>query len=93
MYESSSQASFKKLLKIIKSVHDFEESHAKGKTDDQGNAHVKKYVLGTKKDIKPIAKVLSDEDFKNLMDLNIGFNTIEINEVSALSGHGIREVF
>ena len=80
-------------MRIIKSVHEFEESHAKGKTDSDGSAHVKKYILGTKKDIKPPKKTLDDDDLSSLQQYDAGGKTIYIDEVSALSAYGVREIF
>ena len=65
VYNSADKNSFTKLLKIIKSVHDFEESYSKGRAQD-GSLHVMKYVLGSKKDLKPHKQVLSDEELEQL---------------------------
>ena len=52
VYNSAEVSSFKKLLKIFKSVHEFEEAQALGKGEDEIQ-RVYKYVIGTKKDLKP----------------------------------------
>lgn len=93
VYNSADKHSFKKLMRIIKSVHEFEESHAKGKTDSDGSAHVKKYILGTKKDLKPPKKTLDDDDLASLQQFDAGGKTIYIDEVSALSAYGVNEIF
>ena len=47
---------------------DFEKSNNLGrKEDDEGSAaKIMKYVVGSKKDLKPQKKVLDEEDLKNL---------------------------
>lgn len=48
---------------MIATVTEFEKSNALGaKDDEEDNSKVMKYVLGTKKDIKPHKKVLEQED-------------------------------
>lgn len=63
VYDASNRDSFKKLIKMIATVTEFEKSNALGaKDDEEDNSKVMKYVLGTKKDIKPHKKVLEQED-------------------------------
>ena len=65
MYDASDKNSFTKLLKIIKAVHEFEESNALGKEDEEGS-RVQKYVIGTKKDLKREKRVLDIDDMREL---------------------------
>jgi GTPase SAR1 family protein len=68
VYDASDQNSFKKLLKIIQSVIEFERSNALGLklADEEQAPKVMKYVLGTKKDLKSKKKVLEEEDLRAL---------------------------
>lgn len=68
-----------------------EESLALGHEDDP-NARVKKYVIGTKKDLKQQKKLLTVEDMQGLAEFN-HYDTIRLQEVSALTAYGIQEVF
>ena len=54
VYDAHDVTSFRKLLKIIRSVHEFETSNNLGvKADENGDDNkVWKYVLGSKKDLK-----------------------------------------
>ena len=50
-------------MRIIQSVVEQERSNALGQKDDEESSpYVMKYVVGTKKDLKPQKKVLSVED-------------------------------
>ena len=107
VYNSAEPETFTKLLKIIQSVHEMEESLdqifqaslrevffvslALGHEDDP-NARVKKYVIGTKKDLKQQKKLLTVEDMQKLAEFN-HYDTIRLQEVSALTAYGIQEVF
>ena len=91
VYNSAEPETFQKLLKIIRSVHEMEESLALGHEDDP-NARVKKYVIGTKKDLKQQKKLLTVEDMQGLAEFN-HYDTIRLQEVSALTAYGIQEVF
>lgn len=91
MYDSGKRESFQKLLKIIKSVYDFESSYNLGKKDDDDDK-VYKYVLGTKKDLKEHKRVLTDEDMEALYNYNED-HSISLQEVSALTAYGVDEVF
>lgn len=90
VYNSADKGSFTKLLKIIRSVHDFEESYAKGRSGD--GLYVMKYVLGSKKDLKPHKQVLEDRELEELNTLN-SHDKINLQEISALTAYGIKEVF
>ena len=73
-------------------MHEFEEAEALGKEEEDSNMRVHKYVIGTKKDLKPSKKVLSEEDMTTLQSYNSN-NTISLQEVSSLTAYGIQEVF
>jgi len=75
-------------------VIEFERSNALGrKEDDEDSApKVMKYVLGTKKDLKPQKKVLEEEDLRALQGWDDN-DTVSLQEVSALTNYGIHEVF
>ena len=91
VYDSSDVNSFRKLLKIIQSVSEFEESYALGKEEEDGS-RVMKYVIGTKKDLKREKRVLGEAEMVALSEWN-QYNTISLQEVSALTAYGIHEVF
>ena len=91
VYDSSDVNSFRKLLKIIQSVSEFEESNALGKEEEEGS-RVMKYVIGTKKDLKREKRVLGVPEMTDLSKWNQD-NTISLQEVSALTAYGIHEVF
>ena len=91
VYDSSDVNSFRKLIKIIQSVSEFEESNALGKEEEEGS-RVMKYVIGTKKDLKREKRVLGVQEMSDLSKWNQD-NTISLQEVSALTAYGIHEVF
>ena len=92
VYNASDRASFKKLLKMIETVTEFEKSIGQGAKQDEGSTGVLKFVLGNKKDLKPHKKVLEEEDLRLLSDQDIN-SCIRLQEVSALTNYGVREVF
>jgi len=51
-----------------------------------------KYVLGSKKDLKPHKQVLEDTELEELSSYN-SHDKINLQEVSALTAQGIHEVF
>ena len=73
---------------------EFEKSNNLGrKEDDEGSAaKIMKYVLGSKKDLKPQKKVLDEDDLKDLQALDEN-DSISLQEVSALTNYGVKEVF
>ena len=91
VYDSSKVESFRKVLKVIKSVDEFEVSNALGREELEGSRAMK-YVIGTKKDLKAQKRVLEENDMIDLQKYNTD-NTISLQEVSALTAYGIHEVF
>ena len=65
VYDASDVTSFHKLIKIIRSVHEFEESNMLGREETE-NSRAMKYVIGTKKDLKEKKRVLDEKEMTDL---------------------------